>query len=428
MFLNLLGLALPALEHLSVDMLGADFGDGGLITGLQQCSHLSVLKIQGITITPVAVKPLAAALASLNALKGLSLSSIGDSDSTSAALVAQLTGLTALSFEYSSESQFKDIIAAAAGNSGLKVLRVFDDVNGGDGVMLSPATLRLLLTSCTQLTELDLSCDHVPQDVLEVLLMYGTNITSFKTYNIDTTTSFAGRHCKWRTLHIGNEYPTKLLLQANLPLHSVTDLEIGTGYTLDLHLPLDSIPVEQLPSLLHRATSNLATCPAWKVDRESRISLLGDFSDPPAQNIRFTPEQRILLLEALAPLGGNHVREFRGCIEGGIFEWGRPEVEALARSLNSTQVTELDLGGCELSVGFWAALGEELPSLSGLILDSTVTFSAFDLALFCSKIRQGQTFTTSLGQQLYQSINGAQLQASLAGQGMGHIQITDRGW
>jgi hypothetical protein len=108
------------------------------------------------------------------------------------------------------------------------------------------------------------------------------------------------------------------------------------------------------------------------------------------------------------------------------FEWGRPEVEALARSLNSTRITTMQLDSGSLSAGFWAALDEKLPSLTSMCLSEDVTLSAFDVAVFCSRRRHDHTLTISMNKQLYQSINGAQLQASLAGQGISRTQIDDR--
>jgi hypothetical protein len=355
-FLNLIGLALPSLEHLTVNLSGADLGDGGLITGLQQCSYLSVLSINSFTITPAAVKPLASTLARLQSLRDLGLSIAYECDTDPAGLVAQLTGLTALDFTFSNGSGFKDVIAAAAGNPELQVFRVCSG-----SAEPGPAELRHLLTSCALLTELELGCDVLSQDVLEVVLMYGTNITSFTTCDIKPTTSLANRPCKWENLHIYSDGAPKLLLLANLPLHSVTYLQIGHS-NFNLALPLGSVPVGQLPSLLHRAASNLAASPAWRAEPSACMSLHCDHDDKPPAGMVFSPEQRVRLLEAVAPLGGPHVTTFRNWFAGAIFEWGRPEIEALAHSLNSTRLTAMELNTGNLSVGFWAALDEKLPS------------------------------------------------------------------
>jgi hypothetical protein len=139
--------------------------------------------------------------------------------------------------------------------------------------------------------------------------------------------------------------------------------------------------------------------------------------------IEFSPQQRIQLLEALAPLGGTHVSSFAGCIKDAEFEWGRAEVEAMARSLGGKEITRLELSHCTLATDFWAALDEFLPSLKTLRLQKDVKCPALDLAIFCTK--RGQCpFTLELAQPIYIEVGGAQLAGSLRAQGVPHVTCT----
>jgi hypothetical protein len=414
LYLNLIGLAMPCLEQLSVHLKGASLGDCGLFTGLQQCTQLSVLGIHNFDIPAAAVKPAGAALAHLKALRSLTLTS--SCDTNPAGLLAQLTSLTALVVESPRADHIRDMVVAAARNSGLRVMSV--SVSGA----ATPSTFEWshLLTSCPLVETLNLTYDEVPEDVLDVLLTHGTNITSLDTFTITPTTSFAHRPCRWERLGLRFDKGPSLLQLAYLPLHSVTDLDVPderAGFVL----PLVSVPADQLPSLLRQAASNLAGCPAWQADPESSIALWS--SETPPEKVVLTPHQRIQLLEALAPLGGPHIEEFEAHVHDAVFKWGRPEVQALGRSLSSEHLESLQLDCCILTAGFWAALGDELPSLSSLYLHRDVTLSAFDLAVFCSKARQGDTLTISLNRELYESVNGGELQASLVDQGLVHTQI-----
>jgi hypothetical protein len=137
----------------------------------------------------------------------------------------------------------------------------------------------------------------------------------------------------------------------------------------------------------------------------------------------FSDEQRVQLLEALAPIGGPHIQHFRASMHGTVFDWGRAELQALARSLNSSQLSMVTLDDCHLTVGFWAALEEVLPALDTLTLWGNAECSATDIAVFCSRWRQGHQLTLELCKPLYEAVNGAELQASLAGQGMPHVKI-----
>jgi hypothetical protein len=192
-------------------------------------------------------------------------------------------------------------------------------------------------------------------------------------------------------------HPTVLHL-ANLPLKGVTSLEYSEAYwgatprLGTLQLPLYSRQVEDMPRLLHQAATNLAACPAWKAEPQGTISLEGDPTDthPSAHNTVYFPDhQCIQLLQSLAPLGGPHVRVFKGNIWGAQFRWGRAEVQALAGSLRSDRVTRLALDHCFLAGDFCAALDESLPALKTLQLGKDVTYGYLDIGrrfvIFCTR-------------------------------------------
>jgi hypothetical protein len=412
LYLNLIGLAMPCLEQLSLHMHGASLSDCALLTGLQQCTQLSVLGINNFVIPAAAVRPAGSALANLKALKGLTLAADQKNDTNPAGLLAQLAGLTALCIESSSAEHTRDMVVAAANNPGLKVLSV-----ASYAATPSTAEWSHLLTSCRQLETLELGYAEVPQPVLDVLLTLGTNITSLDTSTITVTTSFALSPCKWRRLRLWHEDAGSLFQLAYLPLHSVTHLDVGL---LGFPLPLEVISPEQLPRLVLQAAVNTLGCPAWQAAPANYLSFWTAGSPP--ETVSFTPEQRIPLLEALKPLGGPHITKFGAYTHDTDFEWGRPELQALAHSMNSGQLSELELYDCTLTTDFWAALDELVPSLSSLVLNG-VTLSAFDLAVFCSRRRQRRTLCIRLDSQLYQAINGAQLQASLEGHGVVNVQI-----
>jgi broad specificity phosphatase PhoE len=424
-FTNLLGPALPALQHVTVDLRGGDVGDGGLFTGLLLCQQLSTLHLEGFSVSPAAVQTTAAVLAQLSALRDLRLESYHTCNP--ADLVEQLTCLTALDLyvhdemedgdagEYSVQSMF----TAAAHNPALQIFKVCP----GWFSRPTAAEVQHLLEACPSLSELHLGWMTLAPDAVVVLLTHGTTITTLTAHVFETTASLADKPCSWKCLQLQGDYPTVLHL-ANLPLKGLSSLQWATQWATGLatlELPLATVPAEDLPHLLQRAATNLAACPAWKAQPRGYISLEGDPSDYNTANIiDFSPQQRIQLVQALAPLGGPHVRTFVGSIRGAEFEWGRAEVEALARSLGSKEVTTLELSHCTLATDFWAALDEFLPSLNTLRFRKDVRCAPLDLAIFCTK-RGQRHFTLQLGQALYNEVGGGQLGNSLAAQGVPHV-------
>jgi hypothetical protein len=162
-----------------------------------------------------------------------------------------------------------------------------------------------------------------------------------------------------------------------LPLHTVTILEFARTYSSGLgffELPmgawngglddvpeaLDDVPeaLDDVPEALRQAAASLAGCPAWQRAPAPKLALFGDpegFWHGPATSdsddetyhddgeVRlpeesFTQEQALALFEALAPLGGPHVKEVELCVDSMCFDLGEAEVDTLGWSVCSGHV------------------------------------------------------------------------------------------
>jgi hypothetical protein len=286
---------------LEVKLANNGLGDGGLFSGLQLCTRLTALHLENFCVSKSTAIAAAAALARLSNLKELSLQPIRGGSTCPSILVKHLTALTSLCLHNSFCTDPASLCAAAARNPGLLSFSVTHP---------AAASVQQLLEACPSLTHLEFYCTRVQQDTLDVLLAHGTNITSLNAWSIKPSTSVAGREVSWRKLALTDEwYPTVSHL-AHLPLQSVTSLQLSDhpdGRLGLLTLPTSSVPAAQLPGLLLQATTNLAKCPAWRSNPDSRLILGGDarYADGRAPAItRFTPEQRLQLipLHALAPL------------------------------------------------------------------------------------------------------------------------------
>jgi hypothetical protein len=389
-----------------------------MIVGLQRCKQLAQLSLDWFWISPTAVKATAAALAQLPALRDLSLSV--DSDINPAGLIGQLTCLTALKLEPFRSGHIGSMFEAAACNPGLQTFTLSDE-----SFMLKVTdaeAVQNFLTSCACLTHLDLAWIELSEGVVDAILTHGTSIVKLEVGTLATTTNHSDQPSNLQSLSLESGICSSVLQFANLPLRGVTQLELACIALAELQLPTTRVPADQLPGVLQRATSNLAACPAWQAKPEPCISLQGDVGED-NEYIHLTAEAQMQLLQALAPLGGPHVRKFQGLLWESCFHWGRPEVEALGRSLGTTELRVLELACCTLSADFWAALDEVMPSLEVMELVALVTCSVLDLAVFCSRRRAGRPFSLILRRELYEEYNGAGLQDSLRTQGLTHVSV-----
>jgi hypothetical protein len=189
--------------------------------------------------------------------------------------------------------------------------------------------LQLLFNSCRHLRKLDLGLTVVNQPALDAILAYGTGITSLIAGELRAVEDRTSASCGWQELWLSEtDAPSHLAYLGNLPLHSVKRFKIGNSSINTLQLPYDSVELDTIPSILHRAALNLANCPAWKESNASSIRVVAE-------------------------------------------PW--------------TMLTSLRLGGSHLNPGFWAAVEEHLPSLKELHLKQSVTFPPTDLLAFSKR-------------------------------------------
>jgi hypothetical protein len=87
---------------------------------------------------------------------------------------------------------------------------------------MQPHLLCKVLTSCTGLTQLALTCGRVDDQGLGVLLTHGTSITDVRLGWTSLTTSKTDWACSWRKL----SFEGTLQEFANLPLKSVQQLKV----------------------------------------------------------------------------------------------------------------------------------------------------------------------------------------------------------
>jgi hypothetical protein len=270
-----------------------------------------------------------------------------------------LTGLTSLTtiIDYLDMNERQSVVAAH--NHGLRSL---DWANSRmPGQLLQPDLLQQVLTSCTGLTQLTLDNLAINDQGLEVLLTHGTSITDLTLGNTSLTTSKATWACSWRRLVLHNRTLKEL---AYLPLKSVQQLRVirhGLKVSLGqvdlwLNLPSDT-PAAQLPDLLHQATCNLASCPAWAQAPPSKLVLWGHTQG-------LTDTQGVQLLQALAPVAGSHVSKLKLCCK---MQLGQDEAEAIASSFVGS-LTSLHLDSATLHDSFWEPLAQHFHNLQELCL------------------------------------------------------------
>jgi hypothetical protein len=416
---NLVPLAFPALTTLELDVDGVRLREP-VVALLQQCRTLSSLSICGYTLDDEGTPAIAAAVAQLSSLRDLTLLPADYYEDLSPALIAAaVSSLTALRLPADCGNHFQEgTLTAVAHNPGLKTLRIH-------AIQEYPTAAQLaqLLAAVPSLTELDMPETLLDDQGVEAVLTHGSNITSLNVLSIKVETSFVDQPCNWQKLSVEDcyEQPSVLML-AHLPLRKVNDLHIWSSNLPELQLPLGRAPHAQLPAILRQAATNLASCPAWQAGFKGSISLTGGPGPALPNRVVFDGRQRIQLIKALAPLGSPALKQMQVSIDGAVFQWGRSEVRALARSLGG-QVASLQLGDCTLQPDFWLALDECFPALTFLRLQQDVTCSPPDAALFCGARPADRPFTLSLHNEVYVDINGQQLRGSLAARGVAHVKV-----
>jgi hypothetical protein len=289
-------------------------------------------------------------------------------------IAAQLTGLTSLIIDSNNSADVEQMFRVAGQNTGLVKLK-FRNYAPLHRFRASHHQFTLL-SNCPSLTQLDMRGLQIDGQALDLLLTHCTSITRLTLGGTTLDSSRADRQCSWRKLSLQGSSEGILSQLAYLPLRSVQELEVSHDeVSCKVVLPLPaSVPAAQLPSLLHQAATNLASCPAWISAAPSYLDLQGGGQGLTAELVQ--------LFQALAPLGGPHVTKVTiGLLEQ--LELGSAEVQALASCIGGSLRT-LTLGICTLQGTFWKALAHHLPHLSFISLGVYGVASAMDIAAYLS--------------------------------------------
>jgi hypothetical protein len=258
---------------------------------------------------------------------------------------------------------------------------------------MEASALHHLLTSCTHLTHLDLPSSVIDQAGLDVLLEYGTHITTLSVDSFELSESRADRPCSWQSLDLqlqSHRIAPSLLQFAHLPLRGVESISTGVqpdrreGWmgaaddeddddddgdddTQPLELikvplhPRQGMSHQQQAALLRQAATNLAACPAWGKVSTSAITIINDCprSEPLPQSVVSD------MLAAIAPLGGAHVKKLTICHTFSFSNLSLEAICVLGASLGKS-VTEVCLRNCSLECGFWASFARSFPAVDTL--------------------------------------------------------------
>jgi hypothetical protein len=406
---HLIPRAFPALNSLTLTRV--QLGDGPLFNQLanQPSPSLTSLQLLHCSINSTAVQHTAAALAQLPGLQALHLEEAGPQAPVK--LAERCTGLTSLSIKTEQAVLGEQQVAVAAQNQGLRSLGLMSRQLSAQ--RLQPDLLQKVLSSCTALTQLTLTCGRV--DDQGVLLTHGTSITDLTLGNTSLTTSKADWPCSWHKLKL--RYATLQDL-AYVPLRSVQELRVtrnGSPWALgQFDLP-SRTPAAQLLRLLRQATTNLASCPAWVKAPPSELALVVRVSG-------LTAAQGLQLLRALAPVAGRHVTKLR--LEAPM-QLGQAEVEAIASSFAGS-LTSLHLRSATLHDSFWKPLAQHFPNLQELLLEVGIKADVMSVAMYlamvsCRQSASHQRLHADIG-CFYES-DATHLQACVAAWGLENIHL-----
>jgi hypothetical protein len=167
-------MAFPNLTTL--DLIHVHLGDGRLFSTLaaQGTCPLTSLALDHCVILDTGVEVAATALARLPSLKACRVS-----EGVTLRITSQLTALTHLEGvleEAGVPPPDTQLLTAVCRNTGLQSLTIM----GLTSVKLPAGMLQRLLSSCTSLTQLDLTSQWVNDEGLDTLLQHGTNITDLR--------------------------------------------------------------------------------------------------------------------------------------------------------------------------------------------------------------------------------------------------------
>jgi hypothetical protein len=394
----------PALRE--IKLLGVQLGGGAMFSMLaaQAACPLTTIFLRGCDLNEAAVEVAATALAQLPSLKACTL--LGGT--VPLRVTSQLTALTHLGgvveVEEVGAPADTQLMKAVSRNAGLQSL----SVTLARAVPLTAEMLQCLANRCANLTQIDLTiCERIDDEVLNILIQHGTNITGVTFGWLVLTRSRADSTVRWQRLQLTDE-SSVLDGLAYLPLKSVQKLDTVTEEGT-LHLPLVRCP--DLTRRLRQAVSNLVSSPAWKKQPAARILV---YSMRYEGLVGVAGAGQAQLLSALSPLGGPHLQHLGISMN---IKFRQQEVQALG-SLGST-LRSLSLRRGVIKPSFWSALSQHLPRLQELGLMYRVEVSSEGITGYLRTLTQPLTLYISedlgyvgdsLAADLTEHIDAGQLQ------------------
>jgi hypothetical protein len=396
-----------AFPHLRRLHIGCSFMDLSFFLSLRSCCHLQELQLDSTVsecISECCIIPAAEALQGVTSLQKLGL----QGSSSFSQLLKHSPKVRKLHLANIWVYHTGAASAHAAGvhqqyswwdhvcqNSQLQSLSVFDGLwynptlpqpTSSYRQQPWPFHMRQLLSTCSQLVQLDLSCT-VDVQTLQVLLSHGNQLRQVHLGEVVIDAPLPPQtKCHWTHLKLRS---SSLRQIAYLPLQSLQSLIIGSSPIGTLSLPFGTSP-DRVTALLDRAAANLAQSPVWQqLTQPVTICLMNDIPQPRTRCFGFslTP-----LLATLAPLATHHqATAFRAVLFGEDWQLKQSDVQTLAR-IFGPKLSHVYLDGVSLHDSSWTALSSDIPALQSLELhgeEGTVKLDSWDLVAYC--IRRGRS-------------------------------------
>jgi hypothetical protein len=250
----------------------------------------------------------------------------------------------------------------------------------------SPPHLQRLLSSCSQLVELNLYYCTLKVQELQVLLNGGRWLRRVEVREVLVDDPLHHpTECQWECLTLRSG---RLQQVAYLPLHSFETAKIGSYQAGTLSLPRGHIPLAEITSLLSKAATNLSQSPTWQRQPQTQpatITLVCASSQLEGLSMRSSPFSLAPLIEAVAPLG-DHPQAISFCIDLPVqgLELSEGDIEALRCSFGS-KLVKLRFGCISLHGSIWAALTSRLHALRSLELLYSVSLQLSDVMDYCQR-------------------------------------------
>jgi hypothetical protein len=364
---------------------------------ISACSHLSSLQLLYCQVEQMGTSNTLSPLSALCSLKQLSL---WDTDSSIAAGLAQLTGLSVVSEHRTSGLCLEHI----DGLTQLQHLHL-----GGPRGGIAAEQLADIFITCQQLTSLAL-CYSIQQPEFDALLTHGTQLTLFTCHRLNLEEDRSAWPCSWQELVIEHQELDAETL-AYIPTASLTHLVFGYSVVFPSPCPTlefrfwGTLDPGNMPEIVRRSLVNLMRCPAWQQ------------CGPAVHVVVFGHPELGQVLGSLGPLVSKEV-QLPICTPG--VPTGASEVQQLGGALGSS-LKHLVLQVCEVSDGFWPAVWDHLPGLQQLTVEDRVggAVGAHELSVFCG--RAARPLQLNLEGDLYREVEG---RLDQEGRWMGAPQVT----